>query len=101
MDVVHSLTLPIHILYFQVQVPIPHSGNQPPEPGGGPIPSKGGDRQTAKAPEPGLVPEPERPRPSDPHPHPQRGACTKERSTWSKLAHQPQPPQDEIIPTPQ
>ncbi|MED6244356.1 hypothetical protein ATANTOWER_006104 [Ataeniobius toweri] len=28
MDIVHSLTLPIHILYSQVQVPIPHRGNR-------------------------------------------------------------------------
>ncbi|MEQ2291891.1 hypothetical protein AMECASPLE_017492 [Ameca splendens] len=30
MDVVPSLTLPIHTLYSQVQVPIPHRDNQPP-----------------------------------------------------------------------
>ncbi|KAK5614232.1 hypothetical protein CRENBAI_006197 [Crenichthys baileyi] len=64
MDVVHSLTLPIHTLYSQVQVPIPHRDNQPLDPGGGPVPCGGGDRQTAPAPEPGpgkpgLVPEPE------------------------------------------
>ncbi|MEQ2251234.1 hypothetical protein ILYODFUR_008760 [Ilyodon furcidens] len=62
MDVVHSLTLPIHTLYSQVQVPIPHRDNQPPDPGGGHLPSGGGDGLTAPAPEPGLgVPDPERP----------------------------------------
>ncbi|KAK5601961.1 hypothetical protein CRENBAI_018394, partial [Crenichthys baileyi] len=36
-------------------VPIPHFGNQPPDPGGGPLPSGGGDKQTAPAPEPGWA----------------------------------------------
>ncbi|MEQ2298726.1 hypothetical protein AMECASPLE_008327 [Ameca splendens] len=44
MDIIHSLTLPIHTLYSQVQVPIPHRDNQPPDPGGGPLLSGGGDR---------------------------------------------------------
>ncbi|MEQ2281642.1 hypothetical protein AMECASPLE_032559 [Ameca splendens] len=38
MDIVHPPTLPIHSLYSQVQVPIPHRDNQPPEPGVGPLP---------------------------------------------------------------
>ncbi|MEQ2251192.1 hypothetical protein ILYODFUR_008370 [Ilyodon furcidens] len=63
MDVVYSLTLPIHTLYSQVQVPIPQSGNQPPDSGGGPLPS---GVKTGRLPQhqPRLVrapPEPERP----------------------------------------
>ncbi|MED6272163.1 hypothetical protein CHARACLAT_027400 [Characodon lateralis] len=92
MDVVHSLTLPIHTLHSQVQVSIPHRDNEPPDPGGSPLPSGGGDRQTTPG-QPGPMPETERPRvpapntvPNDPHPYPERGPCKKEGSTWSKLA---------------
>ncbi|MED6268716.1 hypothetical protein CHARACLAT_025213 [Characodon lateralis] len=112
MDIVHSLTLPIHTLYFQVQVPIPHRGN---DPGGGTLPSRGKDRQTTPAPAqtsagttqtratrsqtPSPTPLTPTPVPNDPHPHPKRGPCTKEGSTWSKRARQPEPPQDETVPT--
>ncbi|MED6254731.1 hypothetical protein ATANTOWER_032382 [Ataeniobius toweri] len=84
-----TLTLPIHTLYSQVQVPIPHRGNQSPDPGG-PLPSRGRDRQTAPTPEPGPRPPAPTPVPNDPHPHAKRGSCTKEGSTWSKLARQPE-----------
>ncbi|MEQ2278829.1 hypothetical protein AMECASPLE_003214 [Ameca splendens] len=111
MDVVPLLTLPIHTLYSQVQVPIPHRGNQPQDPGGGPLPSGGGDRQTAPAPAqtsagtaqtratPVQTPTPcPNPIPSDPHPHPERGHVQKKGSTWSKQARhrmkQSQPPED-------
>ncbi|KAK5611394.1 hypothetical protein CRENBAI_017402 [Crenichthys baileyi] len=38
--------------------------------------------------------------PNDPHPHLERGPCTKEGSTWSKLPRQPEPPQNKIVPNP-
>ncbi|MED6244875.1 hypothetical protein ATANTOWER_026288 [Ataeniobius toweri] len=85
MDVVHSLTLPIHTLYSQIQVPIPHRGNQPPDPEGGPFPSGDEDRETAPAPAQTIAgtaqtrlslaqnptPAPT-PVPNDPHPHSER-----------------------------
>ncbi|KAK5610761.1 hypothetical protein CRENBAI_026869 [Crenichthys baileyi] len=69
-----------------------------------PFPPGGEDRQH----QPRLVPAP--PNPSDPnpdpsvsknpHPNPERGPCTKDRSTWSKRARQPELPLDETVPTP-
>ncbi|KAK5607889.1 hypothetical protein CRENBAI_009416 [Crenichthys baileyi] len=50
----------------------------------------------------GLVPKPEQPWPGPQspaltpvpnNPHPERRPCAEEGSTWSKLAHQPEPPQ--------
>ncbi|MED6231941.1 hypothetical protein ATANTOWER_015086 [Ataeniobius toweri] len=38
-----------------IQVPIPHRGIQPLYPGGGPLPSRAGDKQTDPAPEPGRA----------------------------------------------
>ncbi|MED6284801.1 hypothetical protein CHARACLAT_022687 [Characodon lateralis] len=105
MDVIHSLTLPIHTLYSQVQVLKPHRGNQPPNPGGGPLSSGG---ETGRPPQhltgpglPGLVPEPERPQsPTNPILI-WRGGHEQEESTWSKLAWHQKLPQNEIVPTPQ
>ncbi|KAK5615062.1 hypothetical protein CRENBAI_006188 [Crenichthys baileyi] len=54
----------------------------------------------SKLPQPGPRPPTPTPVPNDPHPHPERGPCTKEGSTWSKQAHQPEPPQDETVATP-
>ncbi|MED6249418.1 hypothetical protein ATANTOWER_013755 [Ataeniobius toweri] len=72
MDVIHSFTLPMHTLYSQVQAPVPPRGNQPSDPGGGPLPSWGRDRQTAPAP-----PRPGRPRPGPrPEPSPQQPPST-------------------------
>ncbi|MEQ2238991.1 hypothetical protein ILYODFUR_039156 [Ilyodon furcidens] len=100
MDVIHSFTLPMHTLYSQVQAPVPPRGNQPSDPGGSPLPSWGRDRQTA--PRPGRPPAPAtNPVPNNPHPPLERGLCTKEGSTWPKPARQPEPPQDEAVPTPQ
>ncbi|MED6259779.1 hypothetical protein ATANTOWER_030891 [Ataeniobius toweri] len=45
MDVVHSLTLPIHTLYSQVQVPIPHRDNQPPDPGTSGVRNRNPDKE--------------------------------------------------------
>ncbi|MED6264459.1 hypothetical protein CHARACLAT_015177 [Characodon lateralis] len=59
-------------LHLMVQVSIPQRGNQPPDPGGGPLPSW---VETCKPPQhrPRLVlapPEPERPRPRPLKSHP-------------------------------
>ncbi|KAK5620283.1 hypothetical protein CRENBAI_025984 [Crenichthys baileyi] len=83
--------------HTKVQVVIPHRGNQPPDPGGGPLLTGGGERQTAPAPaqvgastsriqsaRPRPRPPGPTPAPNDPRPHPERGPHIKEGSTWSK-----------------
>ncbi|MEQ2312268.1 hypothetical protein AMECASPLE_029168 [Ameca splendens] len=99
MDVIHSLTLPMHTLYSQVQAPVHPRGNQPPDPGGGPLPSWGRGRQTAPVlprPRPSSRPPAPNPVPNKPHPPPERGLCTKEGSTWPKATRQPEPPQEKV-----
>ncbi|KAK5598901.1 hypothetical protein CRENBAI_002110 [Crenichthys baileyi] len=73
-----------------VQVPIPYRDNQLLGPGGGPLPSRGGDRQPPQ--HLNLVL-------NDPHPYPESVPCTKEGSTSSKLARHPEPPPNKIVPT--
>ncbi|MEQ2180427.1 hypothetical protein GOODEAATRI_001113 [Goodea atripinnis] len=60
MDVVHSLALAIRTLNSQVQVPIPQRGDQPLDPGGGPLHS-GVERGRPPQHQPTLVPAPSKP----------------------------------------
>ncbi|MEQ2186960.1 hypothetical protein GOODEAATRI_034201 [Goodea atripinnis] len=94
--------------YSQVQVLISQRGNQPQTQEVVPFPA---GVETGRPPQhqPRLVsalPEPEQPGPGPPapndhHPRPERGPSTKERSTWTKLARQPELPPEETVPIPQ
>ncbi|MEQ2238709.1 hypothetical protein ILYODFUR_036015 [Ilyodon furcidens] len=107
MDVIHSLTLPMHTLYSQVQVPVHPRGNQRSYPGGGPLPSwaeTGRQRRHRPDPgDPGPAPAPPTPNPvpNNPDPPLERGVCTKEGSKWLKPARKLEPPQDSAVQTPQ
>ncbi|MEQ2316655.1 hypothetical protein AMECASPLE_034660 [Ameca splendens] len=68
MDIVHSLTLPIHTLYSQVQVPIPHRDNQPPDPD---IEARDRDPRQSKRSQEGRRASPSTRQPPRPKPQPQ------------------------------
>ncbi|MEQ2301520.1 hypothetical protein AMECASPLE_036931 [Ameca splendens] len=59
-----------------------------------------GTAQTRVTPARLPPPRPE-PSPQQPPPPVERELCTKEGSTWLKQTHQPEPPQDGAVPTPQ
>ncbi|MEQ2316677.1 hypothetical protein AMECASPLE_034978 [Ameca splendens] len=107
-------TLYTHTPHTYSILPGPSTDTDTPEGQPAPVPRRcspslrSGDRQTAQAPvetstgttliqtTPAQIPTP-----NDPCPHPENGAQTKEGSTWSKRARQPDPAQDETVPNPQ
>ncbi|KAK5606757.1 hypothetical protein CRENBAI_016102 [Crenichthys baileyi] len=82
MDVLHSLTLSMHTLYSKVRAPAAPRGNQPPDQGGGPLPSRGRDRQTGPD-QGGLGPRPE------PSPH-QPPSTSGEGAMYKRGVHMAQ-----------